>query len=270
MSFFGHKVLDNKDIYQYLQKYNDDDNCTIECNFNGEDIENTIGDVTYLSINSMPEFELFSNEELRLKDYAKIHRFLQNYNFGKIFYSSNINNNKSIFNLNLANKQSNEASLFESNTSSLFEEKDIQKSTIFGCSNINQDNNSNIGEGLLTSKNNGDQSVESNNNNQKIEAGLFSGIFDNINSINNNNFRSFQNNNEVMIQDNTSIKIPRNNTKRFIPKARNICNHENDFSFYNIEKINNNSGLICLNCFYKYHKDDMQNYIPIKSNNFEL
>ena len=114
MSLFGHKVLDNKDIYARSlddYKYNDY-NCTIGYNFNGGNIQEKYGNTTYMSIIMMPEFAYASYEELRLADYEKTETgniekykiidtsyrntqrkiFLENDNFGEISFSPNINN----------------------------------------------------------------------------------------------------------------------------------------------------------------------------------
>ena len=80
---------------------------------------------------------------------------------------------------------------------------------------------------------------------------MFWKISDNINSINNNIICLPQDNNEIMNQENSSLKIPRNNMIKLILKDHKNCIHENDFTFYNIEKIKNNNGLLCHNFLYK-------------------
>ena len=79
MSFFGHKILDIKDIStkslfgsnnQYLQKYNSS-KCTIGHNFKGTNMLDNYINLTFLSINALPEFEFAYYEELRLTDDAK-------------------------------------------------------------------------------------------------------------------------------------------------------------------------------------------------------
>ena len=70
MSLFGHKVLDNKDVSTnslVVYKYNNN-NSTLGYNFNGNYIQEKNGNAMYLSINSMPEFNYASYEELRLAD----------------------------------------------------------------------------------------------------------------------------------------------------------------------------------------------------------
>ena len=36
-----------------------------------------------------------------------------------------------------------------------------------------------------------------------------------------------------------------------------------------IEKVDDESGLLCYNCLYKYYKNNIQSFIPIKDKNFE-
>ena len=97
---------------------------------------------------------------------------------------------------------------------------------------------------------------------------MFRKATDNSNN-NNNIFGLLQNNNEVIDQENNAIKIPRNNMKNLFLKERKKCFHENNFTSYNIEKVDDESGLLCYNCLYKYYKNNIQNCIPIKDNNFE-
>jgi len=109
----------------------------------------------------------------------------------------------------------------------------------------------------------------SSNNNQNIE-GMLRKNQNNTNSNNNKNiFGLLQNNNEVIDRENNLIIIPRNNMKKLLLNNKKKCIHENDFTSYNIEKEDNESGLLCYNCLYKYYKNNIQNCIPIKDNNFE-
>ena len=283
MSLFGHKVLDNKDIYARSlddYKYNDY-NCTIGYNFNGGNIQEKYGNTTYMSIIMMPEFAYASYEELRLADYEKTETgniekykiidtsykntqrktFLENDNFGEISISPNINNTFGSINDN------------NPGTISLFGNNNQNNGGLFG-------NSIKISEGESFSNNNQTgwlfrNNIQSSggglfgNNNQKIK-GLFGEAPDNNNLIKNKNiFGLLQNNNEVIDQENNPIKIPRNNRKNLFLKDRKKCIHENDFTSYNIEKEDNESGLLCYNCLYKYYKYNIQNCIPIKDNNFE-
>ena len=103
------------------------------------------------------------------------------------------------------------------------------------------------------------------NDNQKPDIELNRNTSNNINTNNNNLFGLLENNNEVIHQEKNSSKIPRNNLKNFISKSLKKCIHEKDFIAYNIK----NGLLLCYNCLYKYYKNDIQNCIPIKENNFE-
>ena len=373
MSLFGHKVLDNKDISTnslVVYKYNNN-NSTLGYNFNGNNIQEKNGNAMYLSINSMPEFNYASYEELRLADYEKTENgniekykiidtsgsiysqkntFLKNEDSEEISISSNTNNlfgninrnnlgTDSLFRINNPNSGSlfgtnqntglscdNPGGLFgnnnNQNTGNLFGNNNNQSSGGGLFSNNNQNtgglfgnnNNQSSGGGLFSINNQNTGGLFGNNNNQSSNGGLFSinnqntgglfgnnknqstgrglfsyndqnteGLFENNNqntgglfrkatdnSNNNNNiFGLLQNNNEVIDQENNAIKIPRNNMKNLFLKERKKCFHENNFTSYNIEKVDDESGLLCYNCLYKYYKNNIQNCIPIKDNNFE-
>ena len=329
MSLFGHKVLDNKDIYARSlddYKYNDY-NCTIGYNFNGGNIQEKYGNTTYMSIIMMPEFAYASYEELRLADYEKTETgniekykiidtsyrntqrkiFLENDNFGEISFSPNINNTFGSINDNnpgtislFGNNNQNNGGLFgnsikisegesfsnNNQTGGLFR-NNIQSSGggLFGNNNQNigglfGNNIQNSGGGLFDNNNQNTGGLFGNNiqnsggglntNNNQTIRGLFGEAPDNNNLIKNKNiFGLLQNNNEVIDQENNPIKIPRNNRKNLFLKDRKKCIHENDFTSYNIEKEDDESGLLCYNCLYKYYKYNIQNCIPIKDNNFE-
>jgi len=152
------------------------------------------------------------------------------------------------------------------------------KEGLFGNSNTTKtdgglfgNNNSTQTTGGLFGNNNqsSGEDLFSANNNQNIEGKLRKNQ-NNTNSNNNKNiFGLLQNNNEVIDIENNLIKIPRNNMKKLLFNNKKKCIHENDFTSYNIEKENNESGLLCYNCLYKYYKNNIQNCIPIKDNNFE-
>ena len=308
MSLFGHKVLDNKDISArglFDNKYNDY-NSTVGYNFDGANILEKNVNSLFMSITLKPEFIYASYEELRLADYeknktGKIEKYKIIDTSGKKFEQRNtflkdedsegisiFSNNNNIFGNGNNNNQSGDRGLFgnnNQNTGGLFGNNNQNSGGLFGNNNQNTGglfgNNNNQQTGGLFGNSNqntgrlfgsGDQNSEGglfDNNNSLNIGGLFRKTHDNINSNNNNNiFGILQNNNEVIVQENNPIKIPRNNMRKLI-KDRKKCIHENDFTSYYIEKEDDESGLLCYNCLYKYYKNDIQNCIPIKENNFE-
>ena len=187
---------------------------------------------------------LFGNNNIEIKDkklqYQNIFSFKEQSNDCNSF---NNNDNKS-FNIkgnSLFEKIDDNKKLFENRN--IIQSKDIFK-------NIKSNN-------LFGNTRNN----ENHNNNKEILLG-------NNDNINNNNFNIFSNNINNSFSFGNQLKIIRNNKSLF---NNNIikCTHENNFISYCLENSNNNGGLLCYDCLYKYHIQHISKCIPIKNNNFD-
>jgi len=240
MSLFGQNMVNNKSTSNLFSFNNQFDKASLFGNNNKE-----------TSIFKNNTNTLFGNNDIQKS---------------VIFGCSKNNQTNTLFGNN--NKPANIIFGFNNNSTfggGLFSSKDNNKASGLFANKYNLNNEELFGAII----NNGVQSKESNNDNQKIEVKIITNSSFDRNSIINKNFCFPQNYDEAINKENKSLKIPRNNMKNPFLKDRKQCIHENDFIFYNIDENDDGNGLLCHNCLYKYYKNGIKNCIPIKQNNFE-
>ena len=95
------------------------------------------------------------------------------------------------------------------------------------------------------------------NNNNKGNSIFSSGFINNKKEVSST---SFTNNSY-----NKKLRNNKNNVSQNITK----CIHKDNIISYCLNNSNNDGGLICYDCLYKYHKEHISKCLPIKNNNFE-
>ena len=221
----------------FSNKFLSHENFTNDYIFKGKSIQEKNGKVNYMSITTEDEFFDYSVEELRLADYK------QKQEGNNIIKNEDIIQKSSI--------------LTEINNK---EDEDYKNQNIFSFQGEGNDLNTNnsqekscLSTYIEDTNNQESNSIQSdiNNNNEEDNKKKGKSLFDNL----------------FLNKKNIKTK-PRNNNNNLNQKITK-CSHQNNFVSYCLDNSKNEGGLLCYECFYKYHNDHSSKCIPIKNNNFE-
>ena len=245
---------------------------TVGFKFNGNVVEEKSIYKIYMSMSSVKDYIHASFEELRLADLeqtktGKVNKFrirntsLKTFDnkksYNKIF-SLGIKGNISLFEKK-ENKEEKAEGLFSGKS---YFDNYVPNSLIFG----NNKNSlfDNINKISLFGNNNESGLFNKNNNNEK-----------NTNFLNNKNKDSIVINNksEPLFQTNLNRESLFNKNKKETKNNQNMinqkikkCKHEKKYIAYCLENsVNDEGGLICYDCLYKYHYEHISKCIPLKN-----